>query len=528
MDKGVVLTLGTWLLAFLPILMLLSTILFFRWGAPKSGAVSWFTAVAIAIFVFGATPRSLALANSKGMSLSLYVLLIIWSAVFLYNIVEALGAVKVIGDNMTKVTDDRLLQCLLMSWCFSAFMQGIAGFGVPIAVVAPIMVVMGFRPAVAAATCLVGHSWAVTFGSMGAGYYTIQLITKIPGEVIAPWMAILFVVPIVTTGFAVAHIYGGMSAVKRGAPAIIITSAVMGFTCWLMTRIGAAQLASLIPGLFGCGTMAVLARTGLYRSAAASKPAGQAEAPRALGFNLAFSPYYILILLSIATQIKSISRIFAPYAFGMDYPAIQTSMKFAVKAEKMYSRIGISHPAPLLLMAAILSFLVFRSAGRWKQGTVIKAFKTTFSQCIPTSVGIITMVMMALVMVDSGMTFLLAQGMAKATGRLFPLTSTFIGVLGTFLTGSGANSNVMFAALQVETAKVLGISTVIIAAAQSVGGSIGGAISPAKVLLGATMVGLDGGESEVMNKTLPYCIAVALCTGIVAWLFVYVFFRSLQ
>jgi lactate permease len=138
------------------------------------------------------------------------------------------------------------------------------------------------------------------------------------------------------------------------------------------------------------------------------------------------------------------------------------------------------------------------------------------------------MVMMALVMVDSGMTFLLAQGMAKATGRLFPVASTFIGVLGTFLTGSGANSNVMFAALQVETAKVLGISTVIIAAAQSVGGSIGGAISPAKVLLGATMVGLDGGESEVMKKTLPYCLGVALCTGIVAWLFVYVFFRGLQ
>jgi len=58
----------------------------------------------------------------------------------------------------------------------------------------------------------------------------------------------------------------------------------------------------------------------------------------------------------------------------------------------------------------------------------------------------------------------------------------------------------MFAALQVETAKVLGISTVIIAAAQSVGGSIGGAISPAKVLLGATMVGLDGGESEVNQR----------------------------
>jgi len=528
MDKGVVLTLGTWLLAFLPILVLLSTILLFRWGAPKAGAVSWFTAVAISVFVFGADARLLALANSKGLSLSLYVLLIIWSAVFLYNIAETIGAIKVIGNNMAKVTDDRLMQCLLMSWCFSAVMQGIAGFGVPIAVVAPIMVVMGFPPAVAAATCLIGHSWAVTFGSMGTGYYTIQLITKIPGEVFGPWMAILFVVPIVTTGFAVAHIYGGFSAVKRGTPAIIVTSAVMGFTCWLMNMIGAAQLASLIPALLGCGTMALMARTGLYRGAAASQAAGQAEAPQGLGFNLAFSPYYILILVSIASQIKGISRIFAPYTFGMDYPAIKTGMNFAVKAEKMYSRINISHPAPLLLMAAILSFLVFRAAGRWQKGAAVKSFKSTFSQCIPTSVGIITMVMMALVMVDSGMTFLLAQGMAKATGKLFPLASPFIGELGAFLTGSGASSNVMFAALQVETAKVLGISTVIIASAQAVGSSIGGAIAPAKVLLGTTLVGLDGGENEVMNKVLPYCLGVALCTGIVAWSFAYILFRGLQ
>jgi lactate permease len=387
---------------------------------------------------------------------------------------------------------------------------------------------MGFSPAVAAATCLIGHSWAVTFGSMGTGYYTIQLITKIPGAVFAPWMAILFVVPIITTGFAVAHIYGGFRAVKRGAPAIILTSAVMGFACWLMTKIGAAQLASLIPALLGCGIMALMARTGLYRGTATNQAALQADAPQGLGFNLAFSPYYILILVSIASQFKSISKIFAPYAFGLDYPAVQTSMRFAVKAEKMYSRIVISHPAPLLIIAAVLSFVVFRAAGRWKQGTATKAFKTTVSQCIPTSVGIITMVLMALVMVDSGMTFLLAQGMAKATGKLFPLASPFIGVLGAFLTGSGASSNVMFAALQVETAKVLGISTVVIASAQAVGGSVGGAIAPAKVLLSATLVGLDGGENEVMNKTLPYCIGVTLCTGIAAWTFCYILFRSLQ
>lgn len=529
MDKGVVLTFANWLLAFLPIFVLLATILLFNWGAPKSGAISWFVAIIVGIFAFGADFRLLALANSKGMSLSLYVLLIIWGAVFLYNIVEKIGAVKVIGDTMTKVTGDRLLQCLLMAWCFSSFMQGIAGFGVPVAVVAPIMLVMGFPPAVAAAACLVGHSWAISFGSMGSSYYTIQLVTKIPGEVIGPWMAVLFVVPMLATGLAVAHIYGGMAAVRRGAPVIVVTTAVMGFMCWFMNILGAAQLATLIPALLGCGTIAVMARTGLYKSDLTAEQLDRAVGPRPMGFNLAFAPYYILILLSILSQVKGISQIFAPYTWGLDYPAIQTAAGFAVKAEKLYSRINIlTHPAPLLVAAAFLGYIVFSAAGRWKPGTALEAVKITFSQCVPTSIGIITMVMMALIMNDTGMTNLLAQGMAKATGVLFPVVSPFIGVLGAFLTGSNTNSNVMFGSLQTETAKVLGISTVIMAAVQSVGGSVGCSIAPAKVLIGTATTGLDGREREVMQRTLPYCGLIALLVGINAWLFAYVLFRGLQ
>jgi lactate permease len=128
---------------------------------------------------------------------------------------------------------------------------------------------------------------------------------------------------------------------------------------------------------------------------------------------------------------------------------------------------------------------------------------------------------------DTGMTTMLAQGMAKTTGVLFPVFSPFIGVLGAFLTGSNTNSNVMFGALQVETAKVLGVSTTIMAAVQSVGGSVGCSIAPSKVLIGTATVGLDGRESEVMNRTIPYCLLITFLVGINAWVFAYVMFRSL-
>ena len=525
MDKGVALTLTNWILAFLPILVLLSTILLFKWGAPKSGAVSWFTAVVIGMVVFGGDSRLLALANSKGMAMALYVLLIIWGAVFLYNFVEKNGAIKVIGDTMINVTEEKLLQCLLMSWCFASFMQGIAGFGVPVAVVAPIMLVMGFKPAVAAATCLVGHSWSISFGSMGSSYYTIQLATKIPGDIIGPWMAILFAIPIYATGLSVCHIYGGFSAVKRGLPAVMITGTVMAFMCWFMNKLGAAQLATLIPALCGCGTMAILAKT-IYRHEADGTKK-EDEKPY-MGFHMAFSPYYILIALCIMTQVKSIAKIFASYTWGLSYPAMTTAAGFAVKAEKMYSKINIfSHPAPLLLFAALCAFVIFKMAGKWKPGAFSGAFEATVKQCVPTSIGITTMVMMALIMNDTGMTNLLAKGIANSTGALFPVFSPYIGVLGSFLTGSNTNSNVMFGALQLETAKVLGISTVIMCAVQSVGGSVGCAIAPSKVLIGSATVGLEGREGEVMNRTIPYCLIISLLVGINAWIFACMLFKDL-
>jgi lactate permease len=524
MDKGVALIATNWILAFLPIFVLLCTILFFKWGAPKSGAISWFVASLIGMFFFGADSRLLTLANSKGLSLSLYVVLIIWCAVFLYNLVNRVGAIQVIGDTMRKITEDRLLQCLIMAWCFASFMQGIAGFGVPIAVVAPIMVVMGFSPVVATATCLVGYCWSISFGSMGSSYYTIQLVTKIPGEVIGPWMAILFIVPVIATGFATAFIYGGLSSVKRGAPAILVTSIVISFTCWLMNMLGAAQLATLIPAVMGCCSLAVMSRTSLYRTQETSSTHETMEQPT-MGFHMAFSPYYILIFLSVLSQIKSIAAIFRPYSWGLDYPAVQTTAGFAVKAETMYSRINIfSHPAPFLLMAALLGYFIFKSAGKWKSGVALEAFQATFKQCVPTSIGIATMVMMALVMNDTGMTSLLAQGMANATGSLFPVVSPFIGVLGAFLTGSNTNSNIMFGSLQVETAHALGDSPVIMAAAQSVGGSVGCSVAPNTVLLGTTTVGLVGREGEVMKVTLPYCLVITLLVGISAWIYSHVLF----
>ncbi|MCK5721599.1 MAG: L-lactate permease, partial [Gammaproteobacteria bacterium] len=298
------LNITNWLLAFLPLFLLLVTMVGLKWSAPKAGILAWVVAGFCGWLFFGADGFLLAVACGKGLSLSLFVLLVIWSAVFLYNLIEQLGAIGVIGNSIARLAGSRLGQALLLGWAFSGFMQGIAGFGVPVAVIAPLMLMLGFSPVIAAVSVLVGHSWAVTFGSMGSSYYTIQLVTGIPGPTIGPVMAILFALPIIATGFCVAHIEGGWQSVRKGAAAVLIVGLVMSFFVWLMTFLGAAQIASVVPGLVGCSIIWLLCKTPLLNGEpnqdSAQRPTGQEHE---LSFHLAFLPYYLLIFLTALSQL---------------------------------------------------------------------------------------------------------------------------------------------------------------------------------------------------------------------------------
>lgn len=508
---------SNWLLAIAPVIVLVTGILLFKWEAAKIGAFSWFVAVFISYVFFGTDFKMLALANAKGLQLSIYVLLIIWGAVFLYNIADEAGAIEVIGKNMTMITRNKSIMVLLLAWCFTSMLQGITGFGIPVAVVAPIMAIMGFEPVSAVAICLIGHSWAISFGSMGSSYNSIQLVTGIPGEVIGPWMAIIFSVGILATGFGVAHIYGGWLEVRKSAPQIISAGLVMSFVLWLMTILGTAQLASLMAAAAGTLVLILWAIWG-RKQIKSNVPRAEGEVDK-MSFNLAFAPYYTLVGVSILTQIKFIKTKLSSLYWALDYPATETSFGYLVEAVKDYSKIVIfSHPAPILLISTVVGYFLYWRLDLVDFSSLKRAAKSTVDRCIPTSVGIATMVMMALIMSDSGMTQIIAQGVAAVFGGYFPLVSPFIGALGSFIMGSNTNSNVMFGVLQTNTAKVIGKSGVLMAAAQSVGGSLGVAITPSTIMTGAANVNLGGRENEIMKITIKYCLLNVALVGI----FVYI------
>jgi lactate permease len=135
-----------------------------RWGAVRASIAGYLAAIGLAIFYFGSGFELLAYAHLKALLSSLDVLMIIWAAFLFYRVTDEAKAVAQIGEALPHLTADRGMQSLVIGWGFASFLQSVGGFGVPVAVVAPILVGLGFPPITAIIVPSIGSGWAVTFG----------------------------------------------------------------------------------------------------------------------------------------------------------------------------------------------------------------------------------------------------------------------------------------------------------------------------------------------------------------------------
>jgi lactate permease len=165
-----------------------------------------------------------------------------------------------------------------------------------------------------------------------------------------------------------------------------------------------------------------------------------------------------------------------------------------------------------------LSCLAFSRFRICNPGDLQAAARKMFLSAFPATLGIVSTVGLAQIMEHTGMMQLVAQGLSEAAGRLFPLLSPLVGMLGTFATSSNTNSNVLFVSLQKQVASLISILPIVLVASQTAGGSLGSLIAPAKLMVGCSNVGLAGREGEVLRRTLPYGLGFALMIGILTLL----------
>lgn len=502
----------TWnlILSLLPIGAVILLMLRFRWKSTHAGIVGWASALLIAGLRFGAGCQVLLWAQVRGLFLALYVLYIIWGALLFYRVTDATGTIKAMAEVLRRISPNRSVQVLLLAWGFASFLQSVSGFGVPVAIVAPLLVGMGFTPLAAVVLPSLGHAWAVTFGSLGSSFYALMAATGLEGHILAPWSANYSGIICLLTGAATLWAAGGLPAIRQGAAPLLLMGISAAATQWLVARADLWSIAAM------CGSLAGLAVGSLWAFRRTRSNAGALANTAQL--TQALRPYAILLGFILTAKFWTpLSSALDSTVLRVSVPEVTTALGWTTPAGTTRSLSLLGHTGALLIYASVLIFLIARRQGVLPPGSGGKILKDVTRRGLKSTVGVLAMVTLAATMDHAGMINTISETLAAATGAYFTILPPFIGALGAFVTGSNTNSNVLFGALQRDIAQALHYTVPLILAAQNVGASLGSTFAPAKVIVGCSTVDAADQESDVMRWLLRYDLAALGLLALFTW-----------
>jgi len=541
-----------WGLGVTPLVLLLVTLVVFRWQAHEAASIGMFAAVLIGLTAYRMPLRDLTVASGKGIWDAVFVLYVIIPALIFYHVIDRANGFDALREEVKSVTNNELFLVLGFGWVFVSFMQSISGFGTPIVVVAPILLALGVKPVYSVAIPLIGHAWANTFGTLGVAWLALDSTVELQAVLLTAAAAglLLWVVNF-AGGLTVAWIFGRKEAVRYALPMIAVVSFIHGAGQLLGIYVWEPAFANFMAATLGLLALPLLAKWDPYAGSTTEmdvRPAmrddmgattavdsgavatdggvatGGIDAPASedlMSLTLALLPFGVLAAIAFLTAvIDPLGAALNSIQAGLSFPAVETGFGVSNAAAAPYSPFTpLTHPGTLLLVSTLVAYGVYKQRGYFDSGPDSESTSLTrsvLSTAIPASVAVISFLVMAKVMDHSGQTLVLAQGIAEvATPASYGFLSPLIGALGAFMTSSNTASNILFSGLQQETALSLGgLSENWILGGQTAGGAIGNAMSPGNVILGTSAVGIVGQEGDVLRKTIPWVAVVAAVIGI--------------
>jgi lactate permease len=522
-----------WLLAVLPIVALLVFLVPLKWRAPEAGPMAMFTAAIVALLAFRTPWDTLAVAGAKGVWDAIFILYVIWPALLLYQITKQAGAYDALRQGIAKFSRNDLFIILALAWVFASFLQGIAGFGAPVAVVVPLLIAMGVKPIQAVAMGVVAHAWARFFGTLGVGWLATLRVANLEDVVRAAYeSALLIVIPTYLGGLLVVWLYGKGPAVRHAWPLVLILGTILGVGQLLVALIS-PELSTFLAAAVAMLALYPLSRWKKYgepipreeipeRPGMVERPVSeQKEAAPVMSLSMSFLPYVVLTAVTLGVLlIPALNAIMRQLQVGLPFPAVETGFGIQNAAVARYAPITVfTHPGMMLLITSIVVWIVYSAGGYYRAWAERHKPESIWSalliDAVPASVPVIAFLVTSRILDHSGQVLTLAYGMAAVSPPLvYAGIASVIGALGAFMTSSSTASNVLFGGVQSSVAQLHGMAGETIIAAQAGGSAYGNAIAPANIVLGTSVAGVKGQEGAVLRTTMPWTILVAVLTGL--------------
>ena len=488
-------------------------------------------AAALALFAMGAAPGEVASAAFEGILFALWpILLVIIAAMVLYRYSVATGGMDRIKGLLTGVSRDKRILVLILAWGFGGFLEGVAGFGVPVLIPGCILVALGFSPMLSVVACLVANSVPTPYATIGIPVTTLSGVTGIDAGILGSNVAVqLFVPCLILPFFLVMLAGGGVRAVKGVGLITLVSGLSFALPLLLVSRFMGPELPTLLGSVCAIACI-TLASKRLYKDNAHNRQyqistAGPAEGALAFegqgktsaadgqgrvsatarGPVSAFQaclPFGIVLLLVTATSL------IAPLHEALGRARLEASV-YAGTGGHTLTFAFLLTPGILILISTVIACLL--------QGGSLSALARTARDTVlesrNMSITVVTIVAMAKVMDYSGMTDAIAVMLIAAFAVFYPLVAPVIGMLGTFITGSDTTCCILFGGLQASAAQSIGADPAWIASSNLSAAAAGKMISPQSVAIGLRIGGLDGMEGEIIKKTLKYAL---ICTAIIS------------
>jgi lactate permease len=516
--------------AAVPVVLLFYLLAVRRTIAWLAAVYSFLAAVALAVLVFGMPPAMAGGAVVHGLLYA--VVRIAWTlvaAVFVYDVTVETGHFEVIKDSIGGITDDRRLQVLLIAFAFGALLEGAGGGGAPVAICGAMMVGMGFQPFEAAVLCLIANTAPVAWGGAGNPIRTLVAVTGLPeadlsamvGRIL-PWTAMILPFWLVRTQVKTREtieVWPGLLACGVGFASLQ----------FFWSNYMDAALVDVIGGMGTVVWLALFFR--LWKPRRIWRYPGEpARAHRAKQYTKgqilhAWSPFLLLSVFVVIWGLPGVKSALDVTTWRAPVPALHLEV---IRTPPV---VEANHAEPALFDFAWLSavgtaiFLAGLVAGPilgLSLGRTLRVFVHTLYRLRFSLIAIAGMIGLGFVTRYSGMDAVMGLAMAN-TGWLFPIFGTLIGWLGVALTGTDAGSNALFGSLQVITANSLGLSPVLMAAANSAGGVMGKMIDAQSIIVACATTNQQGKEGDLFRAVLKHSILLALIVGVIVMLYAYVF-----
>ena len=502
-------------LALCPIIVLI----IFMMGLKKPAwvaAIAAFVTSVILAFVYWKSPANLVLmASVEGAAMGLWpIVLVIVAAVFTYNLVLKTGGMDVIKAMLTSVSSDKRVLVLLVAWCFGGFMEAMAGFGTAIAIPAGMLYAMGFNPLFSCLVCLLANGFPTPWGSFGIptmtvanllgctstiGLSTMQSIQTMIFFIIMPFLLV------VLTGKSVKALKGMVGMCLAAGLSFVIPMFIMSYFLGVDLVMISASVTSLLVVVL----MARRKKTDpAYELVSAEEEKEKKEA-KTITFKEAVkacSPFLFIIIFLLST-----SKLVAPVNAFLN--KFSTTVYFVndTSATTFY---WINTPGVWILISALLGAWVQKAS--WKD--ISSVFVATLKQMQGSIIVMISVLAAAKVMIYSGMISDISAFMIAVMGSAYPTFAPWLGALGTFVTGSGTSSGVLFGKVQADAAAALNLDPNWVVGLNALGVGVGKMLSPQSIAIALSAVGGLKEDSKLLKMVLPYGAVLLVLVTLVAWI----------